>query len=113
LAADLFCLGQGKLLDFNFVLCPDAASAKIQLLGFAIYHDRRRMDIGVKTAVCMVFGMADILTEHRCFSADFTLQGKNSFDILNQYIVNYRNTIYHNCAQNTKLFHFRCGFQWS
>ena len=60
----------------------DASGAKIHLLGFTVYHDRRRMDIRVKTAVCMVFGMADILTEHRCFPTDITLQDVFSLELL-------------------------------
>ena len=102
-----------SLFSFNFVLRANAPGAQVHLLGFAVDHDRRRMDVGVKTAISMVFWMADVLTEHRCFSADFTLQGKNSFDILNQYIVNYRNTIYHNFAQNSKLqTSYAVWFRW-
>jgi len=40
------------------------------------------MDIRHELSIGMPFRVADILAEHGCFSAYFTLQGKFSFDLL-------------------------------
>ena len=71
-----------RLLGSNFVLGSQTTGTNMDLLHFAINHDSRRMDIGIETPVGMAFRMADIFTEHRCFTANFALQDRNSFDIL-------------------------------
>jgi hypothetical protein len=57
------------LFGFNFVLSAQTSGAEIELLKLAVNHNRSRMDIGVKPAIGMPFGMADILTKHRAFTA--------------------------------------------
>jgi hypothetical protein len=54
----------------------------MELFGLAIDHNRRGMDVGIKSPIGMLLRMADVLTEHRCFSTDIALQGKYSFDFL-------------------------------
>ena len=72
----------GWLFGSNFILGSQAAGADLDLFHFAINHDGCCMDIGIEPPVGMAFGMANILTEHRCFTANFALQDRNSFDIL-------------------------------
>jgi len=58
------------------------SGAEIKLFGFAIDSNRSRMDVRFKTAVRMLLGMADVLSEHRGFSTDIAFQGKYSFELL-------------------------------
>jgi hypothetical protein len=54
----------------------------MKLFGFSLYHDCSRMDIGLEAAVGMSFGMTDVFTEHRRFSANITFQGVFSLELL-------------------------------
>jgi hypothetical protein len=66
------------LFGFGLIMGAQASGAQVDLLHLAFDHDGSRMNIGSKGPVGMAFRMADILAEHRCFSANFTLQGKSS-----------------------------------
>jgi hypothetical protein len=72
-----------KLFSFDLVLGADASGAEVKLFGFAFNHHRRGMNIGFEAAVGMPLGMADVLTEHRCFPTNITLQGVCSLRIIN------------------------------
>jgi hypothetical protein len=54
----------------------------MELLRFSLYHYGGWMNIGFKTAVGMSFRMADILTEHRGFTTNITLQSVHSLELL-------------------------------
>jgi hypothetical protein len=69
-----------KLLGSDLVLGADTAGAEVQLPRLASDHYGRRMDVGRQAAIGMVLGMADILAENGCLTADVTLQLRDSFD---------------------------------
>jgi hypothetical protein len=54
----------------------------MEMLGLAINQNSCGMDIRIESPISMLFRMADVLTEHRCFSTDIALQGEYSFDFL-------------------------------
>jgi hypothetical protein len=53
----------------DLVLVSQASGAKVKSLRLAIYNDSSRVNIGHPAAVGMALGVADIMTELRCFSA--------------------------------------------
>jgi hypothetical protein len=58
------------LLDFGcFVLGAQAPGAHVKVLHLAIDEDAGGVDISYPTPIGMAFGMADIMTELRCFTA--------------------------------------------
>jgi hypothetical protein len=61
-------------LDSSFVLVAEAAGAKVELFRFAIHRDGGGMDIGYPAPVGMAFGMADVRTVNRDFTANIALQ---------------------------------------
>jgi hypothetical protein len=72
----------GVLLGFNFVLGADTTGTNMELLRLSLHHDCGRVDVGFEAAVGMSFGMADIFTEHRCFTTNITLQSVYSLELL-------------------------------
>jgi hypothetical protein len=59
-----------KGLDFSrFVLGAQASGAEVKVFRFAVDDDARRMDIRRPAPVGMAFGMADIGTVLRSFTA--------------------------------------------
>ena len=65
-------------LDGGFILVAQAARAKVKLFGFAANHDGGRMDIGNPAPVGMSFGVADVRTVNRDFTANIALQFSKS-----------------------------------
>jgi hypothetical protein len=61
-------------LDSSFILVTQAAGAKVELLGFAIHRHRCGMDISDPAPVSMAFGMTDVRTVNRDFTANIALQ---------------------------------------
>ncbi len=70
------------LFGSNFILGPQAAGADVHLFGFAIHGDCGSVDIGVKPAIGMPFGMANVFAEHRRFSTNFALQDEYSLELV-------------------------------
>jgi len=50
----------------------DAAGADRNSACFAVHHSPDFLQIGIEPAECMIVGVADIFTEHRFFSTNFT-----------------------------------------
>ena len=64
-----------RRLDFSrLVLSAEATGAEVHVFDLPVDRYCGRVDIGSPAAVGPAFGMADIMAEHRCFTADITLQ---------------------------------------
>jgi hypothetical protein len=64
----------GRLGFSDLVLRAQAPRAQVKMLCLAIDIDSSRVDIGRPAAVGVAFGVADIMTELRCFPAYIALQ---------------------------------------
>ena len=64
----------GRYFFSRFVVGTEAAGADGHPLWFSVYGKGNRVDIGHPAALGMTLGMAHIITEHRRFAADITLQ---------------------------------------
>ena len=51
------------------MLGAQASGTQVKAFWLAIYHDGGRVNVGRPAAVGMAFGVADIMTELRCFPA--------------------------------------------
>jgi hypothetical protein len=54
---------------YSLVLCSQAPGAQVEMTGFAVDVYRGRVYVGDPPPVGMALGVADIMTEKRCFTA--------------------------------------------
>jgi hypothetical protein len=64
----------GTLGFDSFMLRAQAPGAQVEVPGLAVDIDGRGVNIGRPAPVGMALGMADVMTEKRCFTAQIALQ---------------------------------------